>query len=114
MKMNGWQRLGIVISAVWLLIGTFAYFHEISNHPSWLKGLPQLAYQWVQDNEFTQKAHQNARLEGKDFSNNYIFLKPTFSASGLLSFIFAPIIVSWVVVYLLIFIIRWVKNGFNT
>ena len=113
MKINGWQRLGTVASAIWLILGTFTYFHEISNHPSWLNGFPQSAYHWVEDREFTQIAHKDAQLKGNDFSNKYVFLKPTFRASGFLSFTLAPIVISWVIVYLLLFTIRWVKRGFK-
>lgn len=113
MKINGWHRIGIIASAIWLISGIFAYFHEISNHPSWLNRLPQSAYHWVEDIEFTQKAHQDAQIEGRDFSNKYVFLKPTFKVSGFLSFTLAPIALSWIVFYLVLYIIRWVKLGFK-
>jgi hypothetical protein len=118
MRINGWQRLGILISVAWLLATSWAYFDELWNNPSamttYLPDSSYELYEWVSDLDFTQKAHEDHKLQGKDFAYGFIFLKPTFSISGFLTFSLSPILASWLVVYLVIYTSRWVKRGFQT
>lgn len=115
MRINGWQRLGILISVAWLLATSWAYFDELWNQPSeWTDYLPHSSYEWVADLDFTQKAHEDEKRQGKDFSYGIYFMKPTFSISGFLTFSLSPILASWLVVYLVLYTFRWVKRGFQT
>ena len=114
MRINGWQRLGIILSAVWLIVSSWAYFHELNNHPSDLAVyLPDSGYEWSQDLDTTNKAHEVAKQQGADFSERFVFLKPTFRMFGYLQFALTPIVICWLGVYLFIFIFRWVKRGFE-
>ena len=115
MRINGWQRLSIVISVAWLLATCGAYFYELKNHPSELATyLPHSAYEWVEDSERTKIEHEKASAEGIDFSHRFVFLKPTFSASGFLLLVLCPIVVGWLTVYLFLYTYGWVKRGFET
>lgn len=33
-RLNGWARLGIVLSVAWVAISSYVYIDEIFNHPS--------------------------------------------------------------------------------
>jgi hypothetical protein len=103
------------MSAAWLLVASWAYLHELNNHPSRLTAyIPHAGYEWIQDFGATNKAHEDARQHGKDFSDRFVFLKPTFDIYGVLKFILTPLVGSWLSVYLIIWIFKWVKRGFKT
>ncbi len=115
MRINGWQRIGIVISVLWLLATCGAYFYELKNHPSELATyLPNSAYVWVEDYAKTKIAHGEASAEGNDFSDQFVFMKPTFSASGFLKIVLCPIVIGWLAIYLVFYTYGWVKRGFET
>lgn len=115
MRINGWQRIGIVISVSWFLATCGAYFYELKNHPSELaKYLPDLAYNWVEDYKGTKIEHEKASAKGKDFSDQFVFLKPTFNASGFILLALCPVIIGWLTIYLLLYTYGWVKRGFET
>jgi len=115
MRLNGWQRFGTVLSVAWLFVSSWGYFHELWNHPSGLTTyLPHAAYEWIPDLDATQKAHEDALQNGKDFSNQFVFLKPIFDIYGFIIFIPVPVVVSWFVVYLVLCTFRWVRHGFQT
>lgn len=115
MNINGWQRIGVVISVAWLSVTCGAYFYELNNHPSEISTyLPHSAYEWLNDYEGTKIAHEKAKVEGEDFSDRFVLLKPTFSASGLVLFALLPLVLVWLAVYLFIYTYCWVKRGFET
>jgi hypothetical protein len=115
MNIKGWQRIGVVISVVWLLITCGAYFYELKNHPSEITiYLPNTAYEWVNDNVGTKIEHEKAKAEGKDFSDGFVFLKPTFSASGLAFFLLFPLVLAWLSIYIFLYTYQWVRRGFES
>ena len=115
MSINGWQRLGIVVSVAWLLIASWAYFYELKNHPSELAAyIPDAGYEWIRDLDTTTKAHMNAQQRGADFSDRFVFMKPTVNTYGFIKFILTPIVASWLGVYLVLWTFRWVRRGFQT
>ena len=115
MRINGWQRIGIVISVAWLLCTLGAYFYELRNHPSEITTyLPHSVYEWVNDYDGTNIEHEKAKAEGKDFSDRFVFMKPTFNTSGLLLLILCPVMFGWFAAYLFLYAYSWVKRGFET
>lgn len=114
MRLNGWQRIGVLLSVVWLLASSWAYFYEINNHPSGLASyIPDAGYYWTKDFAATQKAQDHAKQRGKDFYDRFVFLKPTFDPYGFLGVTLTPLVVCWVNIYLIFWIVRWVKRGFD-
>ena len=114
MRLGGWDRIGIVASLLWLFASSGAYFLELTNHPTSLALLlPDRLYEWVDDPESTARAHVEAIRKGQDFSNDYIFLKPTFRIQGFILFTFIPIVATWFLVHVIVAIYRWVRRGFE-
>lgn len=114
-RLNGWARIGVVLSVAWVAISSYVYVDEIFNHPSYGATHNLCGYfKWVDDPEATEKAHLAARAEGKDFSNRFVFTKPVFSLFGYFKLGFLPIMFGWVGAYLGVHIFRWVKEGFKT
>ncbi len=116
-RLNGWVRLGIVLSTVWVASATFVYVNEITNHPSFaakhLSGLHGY-FLWVNDIEATAKAHAEAKARGQDFSEELFFGKPTFRPAGYFQLAFLPVVIGWLGTYLVVWVFRWVREGFRT
>ena len=115
MRLNGWQRIGMVLSAAWVLITSGAYLFELNNYPSGVASyIPHSAYEWVNDLEGTKAAHATAVAEGKDFSDKFVMIKPTFSIAGVLAISLIPAVLVWVGAYLVLYTFVWVRRGFKT
>lgn len=105
MKLNGWYRIGIVISVIWLGISSFVYFQNISNYGSKDTYIVNSNYyEWVLDKE----------SGGKDIPEGFFLEIPTFKILGYLAFVLIPAVVVWVVTIIGIFVVRWVYAGFKT
>lgn len=111
-KLSGWFRLGIVVSAMWAAFTTFIYVNEIVNYPSFAaKSALHGYFKWVDDPATTQK---EAKTLGKEFAERYTFIKPDFKLAGYFQLAVVPIVIGWLGVYLLVWMVRWVRDGFRT
>ena len=116
-RLSGWVRLGILLSTVWVALATFVYVAEIIGHPSFVGSqVPALNghFHWVDDGEATVKAHAESKARGKDFSERWVFLRPTFSPLGYLALAFLPVLIGWLGTYAIVWAFRWVREGFRT
>jgi len=114
-RLNGWVRLGIVLSTAWVLLVSYIYVDELLHHPSYaLRYHLDGYFGWVEDSEATKGAHAGSKAKGQEFSERYVLLKPTFSAAGYFKLTFFPVIVGWLGSYIIIWIFRWVREGFRT
>ena len=110
-KINGWARLGIVLSVVWLAGTSFAYFNEIISYPSYFTdNLPFGIFDWIEDTEGTAEA----RAKGNDFPDGFALVMPAFSLKGYFMLTVFPLLIVWLGILLSIWVIRWVKEGFRT
>jgi hypothetical protein len=110
-KVNGWQRIGIIASVVWIL-GAWVHTYDseinsaseliVSTHvacdsnlagitgDAWKKGFDECN---KQDNESRTQAMAGARLDAEIVA-------------------FVPVPLGWGFAYLVLFLVRWVKRGF--
>ena len=112
MKINGWQRIGIVASVVWIVgAGLYTYVSEID-------GTAQLRVKVYDDcmisaqggigtpdgqpNKLTEQCDKNATdvISG---------IRPRQTAA---LFAFIPVLLAWGFTYLVLFLVRWVRRGF--
>ena len=111
--LNGWQRLGVVFSVLWIILATVLYWIEISSHPSFLGStrwyISSFLFEWIEDTEATAKA----KAESSTMSDRFTFLRPTFTVVGFSSLVLAPVAATWLLAYLSIWTVRWVKRGFS-
>jgi len=115
MRLNGWQRIGVALSIVWAIAILVAYFYELNNHPSGLANyFPFMSFEWVNDVEGTRLAHAQAVADGQDFSPKVMMIMPTFSAIGAFTISILPVVVGWLVSYLFVYTILWIRRGFKT
>lgn len=102
MKLNGWQRIGVVASALWA-IG--AAINVRSDQVSFAKTIRSSALSNC--SPFTEacidKAHEKyVSLLSLDFDSVFHIV---FVAVW-------PVLLGWVLAYLIVKIVRWVKAGF--
>lgn len=103
MKLNGWQRIGVVASFLWA-IGAAVYERSgqvsvaTAFHKSALSNcLPEFTGACI------DAAHERYRnLLSLDFV----------TVSNIVSVAIGPVIAGWILAYLIVKIVRWVKAGF--
>jgi hypothetical protein len=89
MRLNGWQRIGIVASVIWA-IGAPIYLGLCRDVPS---NDPQQCFQ-------TASRHFNA-----------VTRYPLFSANGAVAAL-VPVGLGWLFAYALVYLVRWIRAGF--
>lgn len=119
MKINGWQRIGVVASLLWTL-GSGVYKREIrldsANHYQYAmttgicrqiakdavavdESRDEDALNWKCNSEAINTAESMKALTGKSILN-------------ILAFSFPPVVAGWLLAYLSIMTFRWVRVGF--
>ena len=96
--LNGYKRLGIFCSGLWVLVAVTVYYLGISFCPSSLTNLLHNLYDWVQG---------PAEVVGMKPNT------PTADDFKLCLFILLPICTGWLVLFILPRSLRWVKDGFR-
>ena len=105
MRLNGWQRIGIVLSIVWA-VG--AAIHTRNDElDTWKRGT-SLDYTLCMAGKQVDWPKCLAELTAtlKKGSDPY-WSNIAFAAFG-------PVLAGWIVAYLLLWIFRWVRRGFET
>jgi hypothetical protein len=102
MKLNRWQRIGVVLSVLWMLGGA-AY--ERKSQVDTATSSAQLTYKMCLDIGGEQIAKCS-----EEFAKNYAeFLKPYWIDVALRAF--APVLLGWLLVFIIIRVYRWIKAG---
>ncbi len=103
MKLNGWQRIGVVASVLW---GVGAAIYERSGQVSMA-------------NAFHESALRNCLPEFADActnraSNTYgnLLALDFVKTSDIVFVAVGPVLAGWAFAYLIVKVVRWVKAGF--
>ena len=103
--MSNWMRLGFFLSITWIAGVSFIYFDELANYPSYATRIGSMyldtSFGWEKDVEKTHEAHVDAINRDEDFSYDAFFLKPIFNISGYFRLILLPIILIWLIMFLM-------------
>ena len=102
MKLNRWQRIGVVISMLWALGA--AYNERTSEMDAGQKFI-QLAYQTCTESEPSIPRDCLAEMT----KNIEIWMKPNWANISFIAF--APILLGWILVFIIIRVYRWIKAG---
>ena len=103
MKLNGWQRIGVIASALWA-IGAAIY------ERSGQVGDATRIHQSTLSNcspEFTV-----ACTDAADEKYRVLLALDFVSVSNIVFIAIGPVLLGWVSAYLIVKIVRWVKAGF--
>lgn len=108
MRLNGWQRIGIVLSVVWIL---GAGIYQRSSDIKKAQDFASFSYRVCAD---ATGLNRNLILSDclKQSQKDYeIWIKPSWANVAAISLV--PIPIFWLIAYGLIKIYRWVKVGFK-
>ena len=111
MKLNGWKRIGIVASVVWVLgAGIHTYDSEIerdsdfitSSHVKCDSDLPGT----------TGDAYQKGFDDCNKIADDSLALAISNDRFNAVLVAFVPVPLGWGFVYLVLFLVRWVRRGY--
>jgi hypothetical protein len=104
--------IGFILSIVWILGANFIYFDSIINYPHSIVEHYHLPlydfFESVHDSTREKEALQWAKDNGTEhqakmfIAMGFEFIKPVFSLSGYLKFVFLPVILTWISVFVLL------------
>jgi uncharacterized membrane protein len=103
MRLNGWQRIGIVASVIWIFVGGF-WGNNIGIHEGdWAINLYRVCLD----------ANPNGWDEcTKTFDSNYVAaVQYHWYYAAFLAFV--PIPLAWLIAWGLISLARWIRRGFE-
>lgn len=106
MRLNGWKRIGIVASVVWML---WAFSHY--------DGVATERYQRFANSEVQRCLDANGGKELPDVGcvrrgEDYTLAHMGDEEEEVVSNAFLPVPLGWGFVYLVLFVVRWVRRGF--
>ena len=109
MHLNGWQRLGAVLTIIWMaiisIIGALDYFPE--------KPKANIFIHYVDRDMTSVSAEEKRKSDAATKIFGIAEQEAKFHINPFAATLAIPIIGCWLMVYLLIFAIRWVAVGFK-
>ena len=134
-RINGWQRIGIVLSVLWPIIvsvcAAYDYHHAIQGYDSvfvvWTYPTQQIEAdaRRQQDRQFAiclekypdksglEHLHCMADAKAASEATSSVFLERRLLWLRFLSLTGGSIVSSWVLVYLVVWAARWIARGFR-
>jgi hypothetical protein len=98
-RLNGWQRIGIVLSVVWAIVGG-------------LWGMKQaVAPAWRQFNACMSLPNVDVKVSEEIKNEDLAAIQP-WSTAAIVGLVPIPIV--WLIAYALVAIVRWIRAGFKT
>lgn len=108
MRLNGWQRIGIVLSIVWAL---GAAIYQRSADVERASDHAELSYRLCAEDNVRKNVLDNSNCMLELNKNMAIWLEGSWANVAFVSLV--PIPLGWLVVYVIIKIYRWVNVGFK-
>jgi hypothetical protein len=121
MRLNGWQRIGIVLSVVWILSvggrGALEYLQGSGEPYYAMRFLPALGedYYFADSIQIPVPPPKDTHVgsfvtfeEARGFR-----IEHHFRIGYLVAAVFAPVVLLWLFAYLSVFVVRWVRAGFK-
>ncbi len=107
-RLNGWQRIGVALSVVWILsvsgCGALEYVQE---------GKP--TYFFVDTVMVQLPPATNLDRPDRSLSHEEVFGRADrhFRVDRLIVILLVPVVLFWALAYVCIFVVRWVAAGFK-
>jgi len=106
MRLSGWQRLGIVLSVLWLAgVFGYAFWHHKNEQQTYPRNVLAVCFEYIAPKggdcqDLYEKTRREWQLIPFDWRN------PTILGVGPLPFI-------WLGGWLMLIVIRWVRRGYS-
>jgi hypothetical protein len=106
--MNGWQRIGIVLSLLWIL---GAGLYQRSSDMQRAGDMGGWAMDVCNRSQTAKGSSDFSRCSGEFEKMFYTFAEGSW---GNVAFVaLAPIPFAWLVAYIIVWLTRWIRRGFN-
>lgn len=110
-KINGWKRIGIIASVVWILgAGAHTYDSEIDSASEGITSIRVACDSSLADK--TGNARDIGFNECNKQANEMLVEANTNAWFSAALFAFVPVPLGWGFAYLVLFLARWVRRGF--
>ncbi len=132
---NGWQRIGLLISIAWVVyigIAVSSQYNGIANLYEGLHGdcpiVPTMSFvQWDDEKSGSPidlfhsgersldctVTSKRANLLLKQISDGVIIPTRSIEYGSLVAAVFFPVAIFWLLSYMIIWLLRWVRDGFR-
>jgi hypothetical protein len=99
---KGWQRIGIALSVIWAIGGSLWLVNDASNKNPSYSDLAHCTYETDTDKSVCERLFdiENGEVVAALRTNTVVF-------------VLLPIFVVWLLAYLLVITVRWIRHGFN-
>ena len=105
-RLNGWQRIGIILSVIRLLAGTVWGLKELYRPQHEL-------YRMCLKAAFSPGSTLDPGKCNDDLEKG-LALADTQRVAYVATFGLAPIFIAWLLVYIVVWTVRWVRRGFQS
>jgi len=106
MKLNGWKRIGIVASIVWIL-GAGIYTLKATGNTD-EKRASEIIQSCIEGGPYTKEFDDACGRRGADYLRETGTSEWVEAASVAL----IPVPLGWGLTYLILFLVRWIRRGF--
>lgn len=117
--MNGWYRIGVVASVVWVLVGAGSQFYASANRTADLRsGLfddcKDRFRKGLHNTDFNGEPLVIANVRDCVQVSNSVPNEPLRSTLKVAALVaLAPLLMAWPLILLVVFVARWVSRGFR-
>lgn len=113
MKLSGWQRIGIVLSVLWVFLVCSAATYDYKINQGFDRGFGFADP--VPPVEYTGKILLELPVSAAPipFTGELDPVKKELNISRVLAVSMVPVFLAWLLFYVVYFVGRWVRNGFR-
>lgn len=104
-KLDGWKRIGVIVSVVWILGSGIFTYNAVGN--SVIKNAAAQTLMCEEANNMAGSTECDKRSTDYLTNHNYDPLRASTSVA------FIPVPLGWGFAYLILFLAAWVKRGFT-
>src|SRR5438093_7248224 len=113
-RLNGWQRIGVVLSALWAVVVCSVAFISYTDATPYSQSRFVVWYNAKDGKELKAKSHDANWVELLQEAQRRGLVEPTKSLNIDVFFmmLFVPLLIGWLVSYLSVWTVRWIVRGF--
>jgi flagellar biogenesis protein FliO len=117
-RLNGWQRIGVVLSVLWLVVFLIWGLNDsLNGRGSFFVDTPdQIAIAKVGCHEVPPTPAEASKGWGPGYEcppNTELPERHQFNTAGFWFVVIAPLLIAWLLVYACVFCVRWIAKGFK-
>jgi hypothetical protein len=113
MRLSGWKRIGIVVSVVWMLVGSIWFWSQMTEQAASFATIAVKACQLKNGFSSSNRAEDCLQVYNKSYDQ---MLDPAAKALTPIGagavYAFVVLVVAWLALWIVLVVVRWVRAGF--